>query len=79
MIDITLPALTRAWLVTTIASGLLFTALAGAQIWNTDVYLRTLPYALQLVGDGPAPIVDRWSERAGAGVAYAARAGQTGS
>jgi hypothetical protein len=61
MIDIALPALTRAWVVTMIASGLLFTALAVTQIWNTGVYVRTLPQALALAGDAPAPVAERWN------------------
>jgi hypothetical protein len=61
MIDMSLSALTKAWVVTTIASGLLAAALATAQVWNTAVYLHTLPHVLQLVGDGPPPIIDRWN------------------
>lgn len=59
MIDMSLSALTRAWVVTTIASGLLLAALASAQVWSSAVYLHTLPHVLQLVGDGPPPIIDR--------------------
>jgi hypothetical protein len=61
MIDIPLSALTRAWLTTVIASAVLFAALAVAQVWNGAVYFRTLPHALQLVADGPPPIIDRWN------------------
>ncbi|HXC90935.1 MAG TPA: hypothetical protein VNV18_12295 [Stellaceae bacterium] len=61
MIDTPLSALTRAWVVTTIASGLLVAALAAAQVWNGAVYMRTLPHALQLVADGPSPAIDRWN------------------
>ena len=61
MVDVSLLAVTKAWVVTTIASGLLFAALAVAQVWSSAVYLQTLPSALQLVGDGPPPVLDRWN------------------
>jgi hypothetical protein len=78
MIDLSLSALTKAWAAATIVSGLLFVALAIAQVWNSAVYLRALPQALELAGDGPVPVGDR-NGNAGAVVRYAARAGQTGS
>jgi len=78
MIDLSLSALTKAWAAATIVSGLLFVALAIAQVWNSAVYLRALPQALELAGDGPAPVADR-NGNAGAVFRYAARAGQTGS
>jgi hypothetical protein len=37
-----LAALTRAWMVTTIATALLVAALAVAPIWDTAIYLRAL-------------------------------------
>ncbi len=61
VIDLSLTALTKAWIATVIASGLLFTALATAQIWDRAVYLRSLPQAFQLISDGPPPIIDRWN------------------
>ena len=61
MIDMSLSALTKAWVVTAIASGLLLAALATAQVWSSAVYLHALPHVLQLVGDGPPPIIDRWN------------------
>jgi len=67
----------RVWTVVRSAR-LLFVALAIAQVWNSAVYLRALPQALELAGDGPAPVADR-NGNAGAVFRYAARAGQTGS
>lgn len=52
-------ALTKAWVTTVIASGLLFLALATAQIWNSAVYLQGLPQAM-IIGEGPSPIIDRF-------------------
>lgn len=60
MIEISVAALARAWITTVIATGLLFAALATAQVWNSAVYLHSLPQALRLVGDGPPPVIDRW-------------------
>ena len=60
MIDIPVAALARAWITTVIAIGLLSAALATARVWNSDVYLHSLPQALQLVGAGPPPVIDRW-------------------
>lgn len=51
-------ALTKAWVTTMIAAGLLFLALAIAQVWNSDVYFQGLPQAMA-IGDGPSPIIDR--------------------
>ena len=51
-------ALTKAWVTTVIASGLLLLALAIAQVWNSDVYFQGLPQAMA-IGDGPSPIIDR--------------------
>ncbi len=78
MIELSLSALTKAWAATTIALGLLLAVLAVAQVWNSAIYLRALPQALELGGDGPIPVAGR-NEGAGAIVGYAARAGQTGS
>jgi hypothetical protein len=61
MIEMSLSALTKAWLTTVIASAMLLAALAAARVWNGAVYFQTLPHALQLVGDGPPPVVDRWN------------------
>lgn len=61
MIDVSLLALTRAWVVTVVASAALLTAVATEQLWNSAVYWRGLPQALELIGDeGPPPIVLRW-------------------
>lgn len=60
MIELSVAALARAWITTVIATALLFAALAMAQVWNSAVYLRSLPQALQLVADGPPPVIDRW-------------------
>ena len=35
-------ALTKAWVTTMIATGLLFLALATAQVWNSAVYFQRL-------------------------------------
>lgn len=51
-------ALTKAWVTTVIASGLLLLALAIAQVWNSAVYFQNLPQAMA-IGDGPSPIIDR--------------------
>lgn len=51
-------ALTKAWVTTVIASGLLFLALATARIWNSTVYFQGLPQAIA-IGDGSPPIIDR--------------------
>lgn len=61
MVEINLSALTKAWITTVIASVLLLVALATSQVWNNAVYLRGLTQALQLVADGPAPVIDRWN------------------
>lgn len=61
MIDLSLTALTKAWITAVIASGVLLMALATAQMSNRAVYLRCLPQALQLITDGPPPIIDRWN------------------
>jgi hypothetical protein len=41
-----LPALARAWVVTTIATTLLIAALAIAPLWDREIYLRALRDAL---------------------------------
>ena len=62
MIEVSLLALTRAWVVTVVASAALLTAVATEQIWNGAVYWRGLPQAFELIGDeGPPPIIDRWN------------------
>ena len=61
MIEDSLAALTKAWITTVVASSVLLIALATSQISNRAVYLRSLPQALQLVTDGPPPIIDRWN------------------
>lgn len=61
MIDLSLAALTKAWITSVVASGLLLVALATAQFSDRAVYLRSLPQALQLITDGPPPIIDRWN------------------
>ena len=60
MSDISVAALARAWITTVVAIGLLSAALAAAQVWNSAVYLHSLPQALTLVADGPPPVIDRW-------------------
>jgi hypothetical protein len=79
MIELSLSALTKAWAATTIALGLLFVALALAQVWNGAVYLRALPQALELSGDGPPFPLSTGMEAPPPLPVYAARAGQTGS
>jgi hypothetical protein len=61
MIDASLSALTKAWVTTMITVVLLCVALKLEQVWSTAVYMRTLPDALRLVGDGPQPVIDRWN------------------
>jgi hypothetical protein len=51
-------ALTKAWVTTVIASGLLLLALTITQVWNSAVYFQGLPQAMA-IGDGPSPIIDR--------------------
>jgi hypothetical protein len=46
--DRALRALTRAWITTVIATGLLCAALAIAPMWDSAGYLRALPGALSL-------------------------------
>jgi hypothetical protein len=60
MHELSVDALTRAWLTTVVALALLLIACVTADVWNTQVYLRSLPNALQLVADGPPPAIDRW-------------------
>jgi hypothetical protein len=55
-------ALTKAWVTTMIATGLLFLALATAQVWNSTIYFQGLPQAMA-IGDGPAPIIDRFDSK----------------
>jgi hypothetical protein len=62
MIDISLLALTRAWFTTVVALAVLLASLTIEQDWNSAVYWRALPQALELVGnEGPPPIVDQWT------------------
>jgi hypothetical protein len=62
MIDISLLALTGAWFTTVVALAVLLASLTIEQDWNSAVYWRALPQALELVGDeGPPPIVDQWT------------------
>lgn len=62
MIDVSLVALTRAWVTTVVASVALLTAVATEQVWNSAVYWRGLPQAFALIRDeGPPPIIDRWN------------------
>jgi hypothetical protein len=65
MSDVWFRALTRAWVVTVVASAALLTAVAIEQIWNSAVYWRGLPQAFELIGDeGLRPINDRWNRAA---------------
>lgn len=68
MIEVSLLALTRAWVATVVASAALLTALATEQVWNGAVYWRGLPQAFELVADEgpPLPIIDRWNGAAAA-------------
>ena len=62
MIDIFVPALMRAWVVTVVASAAILTAMATEHNWNGAVYWRGLPQAFELIGDeGRPPIIDRWN------------------
>jgi hypothetical protein len=62
MIDVPLLALTRAWVVTVVASAVLLAAVGTEPIWNSAAYWRGLPRAFELVGDeGPPPVIDRWN------------------
>jgi hypothetical protein len=62
MIDVSLLALTRAWVATVVASAALLTAVATEQVWNGAVYWRGLSQAFELIGDeGRPPIIDRWN------------------
>lgn len=44
-------ALTKAWVITVITSGVLLIALAILRVWNSAIYFQNLPQALQLIGD----------------------------
>jgi len=81
MIDLSLSALTKAWVTTMIASGLLLGALAVAQLCTNEVYLQNLRRAVQLTGEYPSPDIDGLAGEPGGGAvqAYAARAGHSGS
>jgi hypothetical protein len=60
MIDFSLLALTRAWFTTVVALAVLLASAAIEQDWNSAVYWRGLPQALELMGDeGPSPIIDQ--------------------
>ncbi len=61
MINLSVAALTRAWLVAVIASLLLWLGCAVTQVWNSQVYFANLQRALQLVADGPPTAIDRWN------------------
>ena len=62
MLDISLLALTRAWVATVVAVAVLLASFAIEQGWNSAVYWRALPQAIELSGDeGPSPIRDQWN------------------
>jgi hypothetical protein len=62
MIDVPLLALTRAWLVTVVASAALLSSLSIEQVWNSAVHWQGLPQAFELIGDEDLPpIIDRWN------------------
>jgi len=78
MIDVTLLALTRAWLAAVVASTVLLVSFAIEQNWNSTVYWRGLPQAFELSGDeGPSPIVDRWTGAATASIPFRINETQT--
>ena len=51
MTDLCLRALTRAWLITVLASAVLLGACATEQVWNSAAYWDDLPQAVELTGD----------------------------
>jgi hypothetical protein len=53
-----LPALARAWVVTTVATVLLIAALAIAPLWDREIYLRALHDALCTNPEMPQPLDD---------------------
>jgi hypothetical protein len=62
MIDMPLLALTRAWVVTVVASAVLLVAVGTEPIWNSAAYWRGLPKAFELVGDADTPpVIDQWN------------------
>ena len=56
LIDISLLALTRAWVATVVAVAVLLASFAIEQDWNSAVYWRGLPQAFELIGDAGPPI-----------------------
>jgi hypothetical protein len=65
MIEVSLLALMRAWVVTVVASAALWMAVVIEPIWNWSVYWRELPQAFEVTSDeGPPPIPAMTPDRA---------------